>query len=508
MTFLPEYENDIFISYAHVDNLITDPKEEGWVSKFHRHLEIRLSQRTGVLGLVKIWWDTRRLDGGVLFDQTIQKAIENSAILIALTSPGYLKSEYCRKELNLFYNRIKSDAFGLTVNNRPRILNLLLRNIVYETWPEEYGRTVGFEFYDLEDKIGIGEPSDPKSKLFEKQLYNLIEAIDALMNDFKREIFVLNKRQRIEDNYPSEFAEEVKKEKLEREDVNFIIYFADVSDSLRIIRNRIITDLRRQGDTVIENIPPPYESDYHNNEVNKAIEKADISIHLFDNIPGRYIEGKNSKHTYPQRQYDLITKYEKYKIVWLPYDLDLLEIQEITHKEFLKGLKSSADTQPNCHFIEGKTHSITNEICAKVRDIKNEWVSLSSKKTVLLDFHYKDYTFVPDIQSLLIKKGIKILSSPDENDPKSDLSVYVDRLKHSGSMIIFYGNVNEKWIIERVKTALQIILTEDCPTKIVAIYMPISKEIPKELDLILKLNIRDLRIVLTDNNKINFPEVF
>ena len=125
MAFIPGFAYDIFLSYAHVDNSTALPKEEGWISQFHQHLVDKLAKRFGRLDMVKIWWDKRSLDGGVGFDQTIQSAIEQSAVFLAFTSPGYLQSEYCREERQAFYTKAKADPWSLTIDNRPRILNLL-----------------------------------------------------------------------------------------------------------------------------------------------------------------------------------------------------------------------------------------------------------------------------------------------------------------------------------------------------------------------------------------------
>ncbi len=56
------------------------------------------------MGEVKIWWDNKRLDGSKLFDESIKEGIEKSAVIVCLTSPAYLNSDYCCKELELFYN--------------------------------------------------------------------------------------------------------------------------------------------------------------------------------------------------------------------------------------------------------------------------------------------------------------------------------------------------------------------------------------------------------------------
>ena len=45
-----QFSNDIFISYAHIDNQPLIQDTEGWVSQFHHALEVRVDQLLGELG--------------------------------------------------------------------------------------------------------------------------------------------------------------------------------------------------------------------------------------------------------------------------------------------------------------------------------------------------------------------------------------------------------------------------------------------------------------------------
>ena len=98
MGFLPDYEDDIFISYAHVDNLTTPGESKGWIETFEEFLAVFLSRRVGRIGSVKIWRDPT-LDGSQLFDKTIEDRIQKSAIFLSFTSTWHLASEYCQQEL-------------------------------------------------------------------------------------------------------------------------------------------------------------------------------------------------------------------------------------------------------------------------------------------------------------------------------------------------------------------------------------------------------------------------
>src|SRR5207253_6224621 len=115
MGYLPGYQHDIFISYAHVDNAVVS-EEAGWVTRFREHLDLQMSKRVGRMGAVKIWQDPA-LEGGQLFDKTIEDAINNSAIFIALTSSGYLASEYCKQEVCWFQAKAGKEPLGLAVGD-------------------------------------------------------------------------------------------------------------------------------------------------------------------------------------------------------------------------------------------------------------------------------------------------------------------------------------------------------------------------------------------------------
>src|SRR5687768_12560238 len=112
MALIPGYTYDIFISYAHVDNIAFPNQADGWIKQFFDNLNLMLAKRFGRLGIVNFWWDTKKLDGSVLFDKSIEEGIKNSAIMICLNSPGYIASDYCQQELRTFYSKVQSEKVG------------------------------------------------------------------------------------------------------------------------------------------------------------------------------------------------------------------------------------------------------------------------------------------------------------------------------------------------------------------------------------------------------------
>jgi hypothetical protein len=115
MSFVPGYEHDVFVSYAHIDDRPSfEPRagEEpplGWVGTLVRYLKNQLGQNLGRSDACKLWFDNQSLRGNHLLNDEIAARLERSATFGAIVSPGYLASTWCRDELRLFFRRAPPD---------------------------------------------------------------------------------------------------------------------------------------------------------------------------------------------------------------------------------------------------------------------------------------------------------------------------------------------------------------------------------------------------------------
>jgi len=119
MAFTQGFENDVFISYSHRDNLAPH-----WVDHFHDALLGALKRKLHD-DHAAVWRDPE-LDANSLFDQKIKRMIGSSAVFLVLLSRNYLKSEYCKQELDWFYSDER--RLGLSVGDQSRIIILLLNH--------------------------------------------------------------------------------------------------------------------------------------------------------------------------------------------------------------------------------------------------------------------------------------------------------------------------------------------------------------------------------------------
>jgi hypothetical protein len=173
MAFLATLEHDVFISYAHVDNQPEREKEAGWVDCFERQLAIKLVKRFGEP--VDVWRD-KKLSRVQLFDRAIERAARGSAVMVALLTSRYLKSDYCRQEMAWFCQTLEHENADVVDGDYRRLFPVLLYNIPHGEWPKPCEGMLAFPFHDGGENE-YGEPLHPDSGAFQKQLRILAEDI-------------------------------------------------------------------------------------------------------------------------------------------------------------------------------------------------------------------------------------------------------------------------------------------------------------------------------------------
>ncbi|HWW75710.1 MAG TPA: toll/interleukin-1 receptor domain-containing protein [Pyrinomonadaceae bacterium] len=160
----PNFEEDIFISYDRDDNkpLLEDYK--GWIDTMHVGLARRL---THVMGEEpKIWRDIKK-PGNTELREAILYKLENTAFLVFVLSPCYIKSEWCQWELKAFYERAVKKG-GIKLGDKLRIFKVVKRPIddsnphaeplEWSELPQELRRSLqestGYDFYRIDSLTG------------------------------------------------------------------------------------------------------------------------------------------------------------------------------------------------------------------------------------------------------------------------------------------------------------------------------------------------------------------
>ena len=143
MAYVPGWEHDVFLSYAHLDNVPITPGEMGWADELAEKLQTELKQRLGTKDF-RLWIDNS-LDGNHPITPDIMTAISRSATLLVIMSPSYLNSEWCRRERTAFLNLIGDRVAAGSVFVE------IARNVNLNDVPAEFADLQGFQFW-IDDK--------------------------------------------------------------------------------------------------------------------------------------------------------------------------------------------------------------------------------------------------------------------------------------------------------------------------------------------------------------------
>src|SRR5437764_5278513 len=150
MTPIANLENQLFISYAHIDNRFFTGGGRGWIDLLHERLEIRLAQLLGKPP--KIWRD-QRLRGYEEFDETIVIELSRAEILIAIVSPRYVESESCRSEIENFF-RLADQRGSVQLGDKRRVVKVVKTYVPLEEHPPGLRDLLAYEFYERNEASG------------------------------------------------------------------------------------------------------------------------------------------------------------------------------------------------------------------------------------------------------------------------------------------------------------------------------------------------------------------
>ena len=245
MAYVPQFEHDIFVSYRRVSNEGPDR----WVDAFCDQLRIQLKE---LVGDVAIWRDSGKLADGDLFHQEIARALDKTAIFLAIISGTYFDSAECVDELDRFLGHFKSEA------GQRRIVPVL-KQPIGSNLPPELGEIDHRQFFEFRPK-GSDQFVEFRPDTDEDTARLFASALAALAQDLRRAL----KTMRGEADRSAEAT----------------VYLAEVGPDLRQERVNLAQDLQQRGYRVVPDRPILWNSSNGLETVQRNLDEAQVSVHL------------------------------------------------------------------------------------------------------------------------------------------------------------------------------------------------------------------------------------
>ncbi|HMV48953.1 MAG TPA: TIR domain-containing protein, partial [Blastocatellia bacterium] len=449
MCFVPGYEHDIFISYAHHDNSTHKDGKPNWVGLLENYIRARARGRGHELNIYR----DAQLSPFTGVNRQLADSIAQSAIFLCVVSPNYAKSKWCLWELE---RAIESGR-----------LDCLLR----------IGK------YPLDDA-----ELQPKQKELLQQTDHLLEARFYASDESKKSV---------EDLQPELFAEHLSEfykrlnpivdkiiERLKelraantsqaKAETRVAVYLAETSKDLAGNERELIrSELAQFNYRVLPDKPLPREAGKLLDAIRQCLQQTKLSIHLIGASYGDVLDGEDS--SIPHLQYDLADEMRKQgqlsQIVWLPPNLTP---KGKLQQDFVANLK---DTSPD--YSQTTLEDLKSIIRRKLTPTPTvTWPEEDDNEDpnqikVCLFCHKQDEENVGLLYShLRYEEGFKInLSLPNVQSQQI--------LQDSDGVLLFYGEVEENWVVSKwniIRRHLATIKDKQIPTRAIFAAKPPTME--------------------------------
>ncbi|MCM3904180.1 MAG: toll/interleukin-1 receptor domain-containing protein [Pyrinomonadaceae bacterium] len=441
MSFLPNYEDDIFISYAHNDNQALLEGQRGWIDSFHQALEKRLQVHLGAKA--KIWRDPR-LQGNDYFADTLVDQIPRVAILVSVLSPSYINSEWCRREMELFC-RVAGETGGVRLGNRARIFKVEKINVPLGKHPTELQGMTGYAFYYIDEKANrareLSPESGPHAIEYWQKIDDVAQDLTSLLEEMKRGAAGTDGTLRSQTVVQSDSTQT-------------IIYLAETSSDLSPQHDRIKRELQERGHIVLPNRPLPLNGPELQETVREYLKTCKLSIHLIGANYGVIPEAADRSLVCLQNE--LAAERSKdnsfARLIWLP---EGLEAKEERQQNFIKYLKYDQTAQQGADLLETSIEELKTYIQDKLKPTPKptpaQIVDDEGPLRIYLICDTQDYDNIALLEDYFYNQGFEVTLPLREGDEAEVREDHKESLLLCDAVVIFYGNASEGWLRTKLR---------------------------------------------------------
>jgi Domain of unknown function (DUF4062) len=431
------FGNDLFISYAHIDNR-TPGGNQGWIDLLHERLEIRLAQLLGKTP--KIWRD-RRLKGFEDFDETIVIELSRSSILISVVTPRYVESDSCKKEIDYFSRAANTTSAQLA--DKRRLFRVVKTYVPFEQHPAALRELLPYEFYERNEASGRvyefdHEISEQGNK--DKRYWNKFEDLAWDLHELIRYL---------ENPNPTVTTSS-----------GTTIYLAETTSDLSEERDKVKRELAQFGHIVLPDKALPLEITAFQSTVRNYLQSSQLSIHLIGEHYG-IIPEMESERSIVRLQEELAVERGDdahfSRLIWMPPGL---EPKDERQRRFVVDLQNSFSSHNGSELLQVKLEDlktiIQSKLARKPKSVTVEEADQQSTTRVYLICDKQDFETVDPIHTHLLNCGFETTLPLSDGSDAEIFEDHKENLLLCDAVLIFYGKASEGWLRMKLRELLKL----------------------------------------------------
>lgn len=459
------FKNDLFISYAHIDNWSLT-QESGWVSNFHEHLAAMLAVRLG--SKVNIWRD-KKLQGNDVFGNEIVERFRDAALFVSVLTPPYLNSQWCTKEIHEFCE-VARNTYGLVIANKIRVFKVIKMPVpTQDSLPEEVQDVLGYQFYTFDEEDHPMELDPAYGKEVEQAYLRKLNALAWEIASFLQMIEedeTLGLKEKVNGTTALAEVEEVAPDHAEPTTAaktassKPVVYLAECGRDRRDEREILLGELKDHGYTVLpEKEMPEIEEDYIA-EVERLMNQCKLSIHLVGSSYGQVPDGLSLKSNVILQNEVAVKKSQagvlQQRLIWLPQGTTS---QQPHQQAFIEAISADAEVQTGADVITGSIENLKAEIHKTLKQIARPEAEPSAepgeapetrRKMIYLICNEQDRKNTIPVRKYLKSKGFDVKIPLFSGDAATVRQAQKDYLTHCDAVILYDGVGDEAWKYSKV----------------------------------------------------------
>ncbi len=428
-----QFDLDVFVSYAHLDDAAPGDEHKGWVSTLHETLGWRLSQLLGKPA--RIWRDPK-LHGNDVFADAIVEHVQHAAVLVSVVSPRYVKSEWTTRELTEFC-KCAAQHGGVQVRDKSRIFKVLKTPVPLDQQCPPLPSLLGYEFFLVDPDTGNFREFDEQFGPEFRRKFLL--KLDDLAQDLKTLL---------------EFVESPDVVDVPAAAGQTTIYLALTTLDLQEQRDAIRRDLQQHNYTVLPEHPLPTVGGEIETAVREDLARCSLSVHLVGKRYGLTPEGAVSSIVEIQNELavERTAKGGFARLLWIPPDL---QVDDPRQRDVIARLRADPRAAQDSDLLETPFEDLRTAIhetlergrAPKPRAPADDRLATAAAvPSIYLMYDERDTDSVAPWADFLFDRGLEVVH-PIFTGEESDVRAYhEENLRVCDGVVIFFGAANEIWL--------------------------------------------------------------
>jgi hypothetical protein len=458
MAYLSGFGDDIFLTYAHVDDEIVSDAGHGWVTEVVKCLKAELARKLGRSDAYAMWVDHELLHSHPVTPQILER-VRRSAILVAILSPGYIASDWCRREREAFFSAMRETG-------ERNVFVVETDEIDEADRPAELADFSPIRFWSKGSRGGAARVFGwPRPQLNDYEYYGAIKDLAQAIADEMRRL----KRQ---EATATPIAAPGQPEKPVAPTVtgrNGCVFLAQVTDDLDNERNNVRRFLEQADIRVVPAGMYSQEPAVFRAAVTADIANAQLFVQLLSGIAGK--RPPDLPEGYIQCQLQIALDANKPVLQWHSPALDAQSVEDEELRAILR--RQTVNAEPIEDFKQ--------EIQRRLKQIREPPPPKArSNAFIFVDMDSTDRPLAEDLCEILDRHGAGYMLPLETDDPGDYRRDLEDNLSHCDALMVIYGASTTNWVRNHLRECHKALVGRETPPRGLALIQgpPPPKERP------------------------------